>query len=73
MMTRRKTHEEKAYTKLRQRSARMRRYIEQTAYDFADSEAHGIAGLCDDLRDALDSFDYQAAEDFRHYQQGGDQ
>lgn len=45
----------------------------EIAYDFADSEAHGIAGLCDDLREALDIFDYCAQEDFRHYLDGGDQ
>lgn len=63
----RKTHEEKAMTRLRRFSARMRRDIEELSYAFAESEAHGISAVAEDLYQALDTFDRDAAEEFAHY------
>ena len=68
-MAKRKTHEELAYTKLKRRLKQMHKAALEIAYDFGDSEAHGISGQVDELVAALERFEEAAEEEMQHYRE----
>jgi hypothetical protein len=68
-MAARKSHEEKAYTRTKGRSRRIRKMIEDISYDFFDSDAHFVSSAAEDLGAALDLFDDQLEDGIAEYRE----
>lgn len=68
-MTRRKTHEEMAFTRSKNRMKRMRSLLEQIAYDFYDSEFHGLYDLAEEYSNDLLEFETAFAKRYADFQQ----
>lgn len=68
-MSRRKSHEELSVTRARRRCRSMRKYIEEIAYDFADSEMNVLACSAEDMMAALDQFESEMAEEVAHHKE----
>lgn len=56
-VTKRKTFEQLALTRLQRRSKQIRKLIEDVAYDFFDSDIGAISEEANRLGEALDDFD----------------
>ena len=63
-MAQRKSYEERAFTKARSRSRRIRKAIEEIACDFADSDANWLSHAAESLAEALDVFDSELRRAF---------
>lgn len=68
-MSRRKAFEELAHTRTKRRLAVIRKQIEQIGYDWFDSEMHALSDAADCLRDAMEDFENDLAEQFADWKE----